>query len=288
MKLPTSQPPNSAGANQRRPEPEMGTLPAFQQFQLSFARHLRDPRSTPRPPGVDARRAAVYRTLLSNNLEGFLLACFPVCRAVLGERRWRRLMTAFFRDARCHSPYFRDIPHEFLSWLMKSLALPAGLPPWLTELAHYEWVELALDVMEVPQAAALQSAPDDAAEPDPAAMIPVANPALMNLAYQWPVHRIGLQWRPRKPLPTHLAAYRDTRNIVRFMTLNAVSARLLALVVEGGRTGSALCQQIANELQHPRPAAVHAHGQALLQQWLVAEVIRGYAAPTVDTKSVGH
>jgi uncharacterized protein (UPF0276 family) len=49
----------------------------FQEFQIAFGRHLRDPRGRERPAGVPARRAGLYRELLRNNLEGFLLACFP-------------------------------------------------------------------------------------------------------------------------------------------------------------------------------------------------------------------
>ena len=61
------------------------TRPPFQEYQYAFAAHIRDPRANPRPPGVPARRTRVYNELLFNNLEGFLLACFPVTRKVLGK-----------------------------------------------------------------------------------------------------------------------------------------------------------------------------------------------------------
>jgi hypothetical protein len=231
----------------------------FQEFQISFGRHLRDPRGNQRPAGVPARRAGLYRELLRNNLEGFLLACFPVSREVLGPRRWRRLVDAFFRDARCQTPYFREIPREFLRWLNETPSLPVELPPWALELAHYEWVELALDVMDVPTPAHV-----------PAGNLmdgcPVLAPALMNLAYQWPVHRIGPTRRPRKPKPVQLVVYRDVADTVRFVELNPVSARLVALLQDGAVGGTAACLQIAMELQHPDPAAVLAHGAALLNE----------------------
>jgi hypothetical protein len=77
----------------------------------------------------------VYNELLYNNLEGFLLACFPVCRKILGKRRWDRLARAFFRDHACHTPYFRQIPEEFLKYLQaagsppRTSRLPAGTGP---------------------------------------------------------------------------------------------------------------------------------------------------------------
>ena len=67
------------------------SAPDFQAFQHAFARHIRDPHHTPRPAGVPARRMAVYNELLFNNITGFLDACFPVCRKLIGEKRWRRL-----------------------------------------------------------------------------------------------------------------------------------------------------------------------------------------------------
>ena len=63
-------------------------LPEFQQYQFAFTRHIRDPQHQPRPSGVTARRMKIYNELLYNNLESFLLACFPVTRKVLGVRKW--------------------------------------------------------------------------------------------------------------------------------------------------------------------------------------------------------
>jgi hypothetical protein len=230
---------------------------AFQEFQHEFGRHLRDPRRAPRPAGVPARRAAIYGELLFNNLTGFLDACYPVTRAVLGERRWRRLNRAFFHAARCRTPWFREIPREFLDWLTATADL--ALPPWLRELARHEWVELALDVMDV-------ASPAHDPDGDLLAGIPVLAPALMNLAYAWPVQRIGPHYRPRKPRPTHLLAFRDPDDEVRFVELNPVSARLLALLLDGERTGRAACLRVAAEIAHPDPDAVVAHGAALLAE----------------------
>lgn len=240
---------------------------AFQKFQQDFGRHIRDPRAVARPAGVPARRMAIYNELLYNNLEGFLLACFPVTRKVLGDRRWTKLVRAFFREARCRTPYFREIPREFLDWLTAAATLPVKLPPWLRELAHYEWVELALDVMAVATPAG-----------DPAGDllddIPVLAPALMNLAYAWPVQRIGPDWRPRKPKFTHLLVFRDAEDKVQFIELNPVSARLVTLL-EGGRTGREACLTIATEIDHPQPEAVVAHGAAVLAELRAAGAILG-------------
>lgn len=241
----------------------------FQAFQFELARHLRSPRNAGRPAGVAPRRAGIYRELVRNNLEGFLLACFPVTRTLLGPRRWQRLVNVFFRDARCHTPYFREIPREFLDWLLTTEALPVALSAWVGELAHYEWAELAVDVMET-------AAPQDyAADSDLLSNRPVLAPALMNLAYAWPVHRIGRDWRPRKAQATYLLVFRDAADTVQFVQLNPVSARLVALVQAEGLTGHAACLRIAGELGYPNPDALLMHGAQLLNQLRAAGAILG-------------
>lgn len=242
----------------------------FQQFQHDFGRHLRDPRGRHLPAGVPVRRAAAYRELLRNNLEGFLLACFPVSRRLWGARRWDRMVDAFFRDARCQTPWFREIPREFLRWLSESGALPVTLPPWAPELAHYEWVELALDVMDAPM-------PPHVASGDLLAGIPLLAPALMNLAYAWPVHRIGPDYRPRRPRATQLLVYRDRGDAVRFLELNPVSARLIALLAGATLSGEDACLRIATELKHADPAAVLRHGAGVLDELRAAGAILGAA-----------
>lgn len=242
----------------------------FQQFQYALARHLRDPRSAARPAGVTPRRAGIYRELLRNNLEGFLLACFPLTHVLLGARRWRRLVDLFFREARCQTPYFREIPREFLRWLLAADALPMPLPAWARELAHYEWVELAVETMET------TAPPAHEASGDLFAGRPVLAPALMNLAYSWPVHRIGRDWRPRKPHATHLLVFRDVTDSVRFVELNPFSARLIALLQEESRsTGEVACLRLAKEIAHPDPVVLCGHGGRLLNELRAAGAILG-------------
>ena len=230
--------------------------PAFQHFQAAFGRHLRDPHHTPRPAGVPARRMAVYNELLFNNVTGFLDACFPVCRAILGEVRWRRLNRTFFRDWSSQTPWFRDIPREFVRYLQGRTG-GQPLPAWFAELAHYEWAELAVDTMEV-------AVPLHDTLGDLRSGCPLANPALLCLTYAWPVHRIGPAWRPRKPQTTHLLVFRDTDERVRFAEINPVTARLLELLAGEGINGEAACHQIAAELAHPDPQAVLAFGLTAL------------------------
>jgi uncharacterized protein len=244
--------------------------PDFQAFQHAFGRHLRDPHHTPRPPGVPARRMAVYNELLFNNITGSLDACFPLCRTLLGDIRWRRLNRTFFRDWKSPTPWFREIPREFVRYL-NEYAICQPLPAWFAELAHYEWIELVVDTMDCP-----------IPPHDPVGNLMrqpiVLNPALRLLAYAWPVQRICPDFRPRKSQPTQLVVYRDAEDRVRFVATNPVTARLLALLGAQPTGGEAACRQIAAELQRTDPAPVIAFGADLLDDLRRQGIVLGTAA----------
>lgn len=220
--------------------------PGFQQYQREFTAHIRDPQGVTRPKGVPARRMKVYNALVYNNLEGFLLSCFPVCRKILGKRRWDRLVRAFFRDHVSHTPYFRQIPEEFLKYLQEEWECPADIPAFLPELAHYEWVELELDTSDRD---ANLPAFDSAG--DLLAGRPLLNPVLRVLAYRWPVHRLSPRFKPAEPPaePTFMLAFRDADHRVRFSLINSASARLLNLCQEHPElTGVGVVSLLAQEM----------------------------------------
>jgi hypothetical protein len=245
----------------------------FQHYQRAFTARIRDPKANTRPQGAPARRMKVYEELLYNNLDGFLLACFPVCRKILGVRRWSRLVRAFFRDHVCHSPYFRQIPEEFLKYLQDEWTRPEDFPPFLPELAHYEWVELELDTSDKDR-----NLPAHDPGGDLLAGRPLVNPVLRVLAYRWPVQRLSVRFKPAEPppQPTFLVAWRNRDLHIRFSLLTPATARLLHLLQEhAGMTGEQALKQLAKELQHADADALRAHGQTLLQAWGRDDILLG-------------
>ena len=237
--------------------------PDFQQYQREFTAHIRDPRNVSRPKGVPARRMKVYNSLLFNNVESFLLSCFPVCRRILGKRRWDRLARAFFRDHVSHTPYFRQIPEEFLSYLQTEWEPAEDMPAFLPELAHYEWIELELDTSN-------RDAHLPAHDPDGDLLTgrPLLNPVLRVLAYRWPVHRLSPRYKPSEPpvQPTFTLAFRDAALNVRFILLNAASARLISLIQNNPRlSGRQAVTELAREMGQT-PDALFGFAQTLLKE----------------------
>ncbi len=232
----------------------MSELPDFQRMQYRFTAHVREPESHPVPDGIEERRMRVYRELLFNNTRGFLDSGFPVLRSLYSATAWERLARDFFARHRCRTPYFLEIAREFLAYLESEHEAAAEDPPFLLELAHYEWIELALSVADVEPAW-------ETIDPggDLLAGCPVRSPLAWLLSYRYPVHRIGPEHTPTAApdTPTHLLVHRDRDDAVHFMELNAVTARLVALLGEDeDRNGRELLEQIAEELAHPNPDIV--------------------------------
>lgn len=247
-------------------------LRPFQRLQLRFAAHLRDPRRHPPPPGIELRRLKIYRDLFYNNVEGFLANAFPVLRRITPDRRWHAMVRDYFSRHESHQPLFHRIAEEFLHYLEHGRGRVRGDPPFLLELAHYEWVELALSVATTE----LDSVDADR-RGDLLDGIPVVSPLAWPLECAFPVHRIGPDVLPKQPgdQSTHLLVWRDRQVTVNFLEINAVTARLLQLMAAGRWTGRQMFTRIARELRHPQPDAVVQEGAKLLQMLCERDVVLG-------------
>lgn len=243
---------------------------ALRDMQFAFAAHLRDPLHQAPPPDIEDRRMAIYRDLFYNNIEGLLAGNFPVIRRLLGDSRWHALVRDFYRDHRCQTPLFPEIAREFIRYL-EGIDLPPD-SPWLRELAHYEWVELALDIGEG-DAADLPHDPDG----DLLAAAPQPSPLAWALAYAWPVHRLSEDFLPAEP-PNEasflLVQRQDGR--VRFHEISALIFRLLQRLDElPALSGEAQLHALAEEAQAPDVVAFVAEGASLLQHLRAGGVLLG-------------
>jgi len=236
------------------------SVPEFQAYQREFTSHIRDPKKHARPAGVPARRMKVYNDLLFNNVFNVITSCFPVACDILGKRKWRQLIREFFANHRCSTPYFRHVPEEFLQFMQRRDSMPDE-PDFLIYLLHYEWAELSVDT-SVKEA---DTSSIDAGG-DLCAGQPVLAPAHLLLSYPYAVHRISKRYRPApdQEEQTCLLVFRDSTDKVRFIALNPVSARLVALIEGGDLTGDQALAQVIGELRHPDPAVALAGGQAVL------------------------
>jgi hypothetical protein len=251
---------------------------AFQQVQRQFAGHIRDPQGQAAPAGIEDRRMAIYRDLFYRNIEGFIRGAFPVLHAILPEAQWHGLVRDFMRHYHCQSPYFLEISQEFIGYLQQREAQPDD-PVYMLELAHYEWVELALDVADVePEWAAIDATGDLLAGQ------PVVAATAWSLAYHYPVHRIGPGWQAEagaEQPTTYLIVYRNREDAVKFMEINAVTARLLELIgADETLSGRQVLEQLAGEIGHHNVSEFSQLGLDILRKLQASGIVLGVRAQT--------
>lgn len=195
---------------------------SFIDIQQQFMGHIRDPKNNPAPQGIEDRRLAVYRELFFNNILGFLNSGFPVLESLYSGQDWQVLARRFFSEHDCRSPFFVDISKEFVEFLANDITEQEHLYPFVPELAHYEWLELALSTRK--------SAPlriwDKGKSFDSFQLSPLAE----LVSYQWPVHQISEHYIPDSPGEENFffVVHRDNDNQVHFSQINQVTAWLLS------------------------------------------------------------
>jgi hypothetical protein len=246
--------------------------PHFQQIQYGFARHIRDPEQAPAPSDIEDRRMEIYRGLFYRNVEGFIANSFPVLRKITPDDRWHAMIRDYFKNHQAHTPLFPKMPQEFLQYLEQERD-DENDPPFMLELAHYEWMELAvsLDTRDISW---------EGINPDGDLLegVPVLSPLVVLLSYRFPVHTLSPDCQPREEpaQPTYIAVYRDRHHKVGFTELNPVSARLLALIqADTGQSGRKLLESIAAELKHPKPGVVVKGGLEVMRNLLQKDILLG-------------
>lgn len=247
----------------------------FQATQGQFAAYIRDPQNNPPPANVEPRRMAMYRELFFNNIDSFIASNFPVLRAILSDAQWLEITQDFFARHSCETPYFSEIAEEFLAYLQNERNNPDDYP-FLLELAHYEWVEMALSIAK--DTPALGDG-DFLEKLLPRSL--TLSPSAWPLLYRYPVQAIGPDFLPLEPpeQPTCLIVYRDATDNVHFLKTTGLTIRLLQILQDKGpMTGERCLQTVATEFPQLDSQALMASGPPILRE--LAE--KGILIPTVD------
>jgi hypothetical protein len=177
------------------------------------------------------------------------------------------------------TPYFLQLPEEFLGYLQNEFEPTARDFPFLLELAHYEYVELALSVSE-------EETDMSGVDPDGDLLqaVPVKSALAWAFAYNYPVHRISPEFLPSESeaAPVYLALYRDHDDSVGFLELNAVTAALLEDIENNTAqlSGEALLRELAKKIKYPDADALVEHGAAALSEMRQLDILAGTRSPT--------
>jgi hypothetical protein len=232
---------------------------SFQDRQCAFASYIRNPKTCAIPDDVNAERIAVYSELFFNNIDGFLASCFPVLKTLLDDNQWRQLTRDFFATHHCKTPYFSEIAQEFLEYLQNERDTSDDYP-FINELAHYEWVEMALSIAT--DELIINNTIDNLINK----RLSMSSLAWV-LAYQYPVHKISPDYIPHNP-PTELTfliVHRDSDDNVHFFTITALTYRLLSLIEEqAGLTTQDYLIQLTQEIGQANAELIISNGLQIL------------------------
>lgn len=184
----------------------------FQQKQFQLANVIKFGES--KDIGVEQRRIKIYQDLFFNNVEGFCANAFPVVKSLFSEAQWQGLVRQFFTTHKCETPHFVEISTEFLEFLAEADISTSSFP-FLLELAHYEWVELASSIAQSDHTTSVTGQ----------VYVPESTFAL---SYQYPVHEISADNKTNvQPQQTFLIVYRNEDYNVKFLLVDALSVILL-------------------------------------------------------------
>jgi hypothetical protein len=197
-----------------------------------------------------------------------------VIRQLRGDTYWHGLIRSFYREHRAHSPLFPELGREFLRYLETRATQDNDDPPFLLELAHYEWVELALAFDEH----SVESVPHDR-EGDLLQGVPVLSPLAWPLAYTWPVQQLRADFQPTEPpeQPTFLLVVRDRADQIQFKGINALVFQLLQALDNNAEnhTGRELLTELARALGTPDVEAFINNAAPLLEQLRERDAVLG-------------
>lgn len=245
--------------------------PAFMQKQYEFARYIRNPDRNPKPTDIETRRMNIYHELFFNNVENFMATTFPVIKSILSEKHWESMIRDYFEKHKARTPFFNEMPREFLHYLQSEREPHPDDPAFMQELAHYEWAELAVSISDVEEHNC-----------DPNGDLLENHPLLSSTAwvvhYQYPVHRITKSFQPKAPdeTVTSIILYRQQDDQVGFIEINPVTARMLQLLEENSKAcGREVLLLLAHEINHPDPDAVISGGLETLNSLKQRNIIPG-------------
>lgn len=244
----------------------------FKAKQREFSAYIRDPVNNPIPADVKQQRMETYRELFFNNISSFLSSNFPVLKAILNDQQWFELSQDFFTNHPCTTPYFSEIPEEFIAYLQNERNKETDYP-FLLELAHYEWVEMALSISQEELTANSDSFIKNIAK-NKISLSPLAWP----LVYQFPVQLISPTFIPETTpeTPSYLLVYRGIDDEVNFIKIPPITYRLLQILQESESISCHDClAQIAKESGHAEPEKIIQSGLQIVKQLATKNIILG-------------
>ncbi|WP_133139281.1 DUF2063 domain-containing protein [Legionella genomosp. 1] len=212
----------------------------------------------------DEKRLSIYQELLLNNLHEVVSPCFPVLLSILSSDTWWRILKDFLKHSRVLTPIFHELPLNIVEYLKTH---PISDYPFASELAHYEWVELEVELSESQETQLVTSA---------ISLLEQAwhlSPTARLLEYNYEVDKISPDYQPQITVKTYLIVY-QMESEVEFLKLNEMSFQLLIMMLHESMSAKAIIHLLCeihpqlneNELVSASiPLITHLYDEKILQ-----------------------
>lgn len=197
-------------------------------YQEELGRHCRtgEPAAI---PGLNHRRAAVYRDLVFGTVESALRRAYPIAASVLGDARWGSLVERFFAEHPLPSPQLWQMPRELITFVSTAPHVVPSDAPFLPDLLRFEWIEIEVAMM--PDLAT----PDHTGAGDVLFDRVLLNPHHLRLTLEYPVYAISSDILDRRGRYELMSFRVPEVWTVRFIGLNPRDAAILDLLTERAR-----------------------------------------------------
>ncbi|KTC75469.1 hypothetical protein Lbir_0381 [Legionella birminghamensis] len=185
--------------------------PSLNHLQTAFTTSLRQ-----------ADKPGFYQHLVFMSFCDLINPCFPVSRSIIPAIFWEELIRSFIRSYPVTTPLFHQIPGEFVNFLYETNSVNY---PFLAELAHYEWMELVIELA--------QDEKETVNSPlDPLTAILRFSSAASMQHYHYPVEQISVNYLPEEQNESFLIIWRNQDYIVEFMKITDFIYHLLRHMTE--------------------------------------------------------
>jgi hypothetical protein len=240
-----------------------------------------------------AARIDVYAQMYWMRIADALREDFPRIATLVGDDAFQRLAREYLGATPSRHPSLRHVGGGFADFL--ATRPPAGLPPFVADLARLEWARL--DVFDAPDADVLRIADLRRVPAEDWGDLRLrAIPALRVLDVAWPVHVVwpdDATTTALQPKATTLRVWRDEYRVFQ-SPMDAAESAALALVVgdatgdgavpsglssdDAGPAGATFADVCAALAAATPPEEAAAHAAALLLRWVDDRLLAALAS----------
>lgn len=180
----------------------------------------------------DEKRLKIYQELLLYNLNDVLSHTFPILLDLIPQDTWLQMLKNILKSEVVETPLFHELPLWLVNYIKRH-----GISgyPFAADLAHYEWVEIDVEISE-----------HNSSQPAVSSEKLIEQTWQLNtssrlLSYQYEVDKIGINYQPKDPQETYMIVYQKNGGTA-FLKLNEMTFQLLTMMLNESMSAQEIIQ----------------------------------------------